>query len=204
MVELMLVVVLLGLVTTMVSVSYDAMVPGERLNTTVRELAAAIQGARTEAVSRNAEFYIEYDLAEHRYRLITPFRRGGGMWIPELEEDEERYLGAWGHLRPGVEFAQITLAGQTYTDNPPLWVRFDPLGAASDHQIVLRQPAYELQRGLRGALAESAPLQRAQQALIEQRGVRPAQAAPPAIPVQQPVGPQPVGQRPSSPEHRLS
>ncbi|MCZ6597415.1 MAG: GspH/FimT family protein [Planctomycetota bacterium] len=143
MVELMLVVVLLGLVTTMVSVSYDAMVPGERLNTTVRELAAAIQGARTEAVSRNAEFYIEYDLDQHRYRLITPFRRGGGMWVPELESEDERHVASWEYLRPGVEFAEITLAGRTYTDNPPLWVRFDPLGAASDHQILLVQPAYE-------------------------------------------------------------
>ena len=143
MIELMLVIVMIGLATTMVSISYDAMVPGERLNTTVRDLAATIRSARSEAISRNAEFYIEYDLVEHRYRLITPFRRGGGMWVPELEDDDERYLGAWEHLRPGVEFAQITLAGETYTDNIPVWVRFDPLGAASDHQIVLLQPAYE-------------------------------------------------------------
>ena len=42
MIELMLVIVVLGLTTTMVSISYDAMVPGERLNTSVRDLAAIV------------------------------------------------------------------------------------------------------------------------------------------------------------------
>ena len=143
MIELMLVIVVLGLTTTMVSISYDAMVPGERLNTSVRDLAATIQGARSEAISRNAEFFIEYDLEENRYRLISPFRRGGGMWVPEVDTEEDRYTGEWTKLRPGVELAQVTLAGQVYTDNPPVWVRFDPLGAASDHLVLLVQPDYE-------------------------------------------------------------
>ncbi|MCP3917408.1 MAG: prepilin-type N-terminal cleavage/methylation domain-containing protein [bacterium] len=142
-VELMIVMAILGLVTTMVSISFDALVPSERLNTSVRELAATIQATRVEAVSRNAEFWIQYDLKENRYRQATPFRRGGGLLLGLDAEESERYYGEWIKLKDGVAFASVTQAGEPLEAEEQAWVRFDPLGSASDHSVILTQPAYE-------------------------------------------------------------
>lgn len=139
--ELGIVLLILGMVTFAVSVSYDALVPRERLNTSVRELADILRQARSEAMSRNAEFLVEYDLLQHRYRMITPLAKDGSRWVEGVDEEEFRYATQWEPLRPGVEFSQVTLAGTEFSGEV-VRVRFDPLGSASDHLVTLAQPVY--------------------------------------------------------------
>ena len=45
-------------------------------------------------------------------------------------------------LPDGVEIDSIAISGEIYTQGP-VFASFDPRGAASDHQVVLSQPAYE-------------------------------------------------------------
>lgn len=140
--ELMLVAAVLGLGTVMVSASFDSFVPKERLNTAIRTLTALLRETRSHAISRSLEFFIEYDLTEERYRRVTPFVLGGGRFNVEDDEDEERVRGVWIATPDGVEIDSVSVAGEVFTEGR-VFVRFDPRGAASDHQIVLSQPRYE-------------------------------------------------------------
>jgi len=140
-VELMVVAAVIGMGTYIISISYDAFVPKERLNTAVRSLTALLRETRSQAISRSLEFFVEYDLDGERYRRVTPFVLGGGRFDAEVNDDSERAYGNWQRLPDGVEFEAIAIAGEIY-DSGPVFARFDPRGAASDHQIVLKQPAY--------------------------------------------------------------
>lgn len=140
-VELGVVLMIVGLMTFTVGASFDSLVPGERLNTSVRKLASVLREARSEAFTRNAEFMIEYDLDQNNYRLVTPFLNGGGLFLPGIHHEDERYLSEWNSLRTGVEFGSLVLAGEVF-DSGRVLARFDPSGSASDHWVVLTQPKY--------------------------------------------------------------
>ena len=140
--ELMVVVAIIGLGTVTVSMSFDSFVPKERLNTAVRGMTAVLRETRSQAISRSLEFFVEYDLDEERYRRVTPFVLGGGRFRPDTDDDSERVYGEWERLPDGVEIDSVAIAGQIYTQGP-VFASFDPRGAASDHQVVLSQPAYE-------------------------------------------------------------
>lgn len=144
-VELMVMVVILGMLATLTVMSWRAILPSTELNSAVRELAGTLSEARSDAIARNAEFGIEYyfeETSEHPrgYRVITPFRIGGQGGL--AAQDEQRMARGWVRLPDSVEFQAITVDGKTYTTGR-VTVRFDPLGAASDHTIVLVQPEYE-------------------------------------------------------------
>ena len=140
-IELMLVLVSLGMLATIVYVSWEALLPRTRLNTAVRELAATIQEARSDAIARGAEFWLEYyfeaeDGHPRGYRVVTPFRAGGEGGLAAW--DEERLALSWQPLPDGVEFQSITIDGVVY-NRGRCEVRFDSRGSASDHMIVLLQ-----------------------------------------------------------------
>jgi len=140
--ELMVVIAIIAMASYVVGISFDALVPGERLNSSVRKLQSTLQSTRSEAISRNAEFWLEYDLEGERYRIISPYRLGGGMTVQEDEEFDERRKFAWTPLEEGIEIVRVSSAGEDYLDGTVM-VRFDPLGAASDHYVILSQPRFE-------------------------------------------------------------
>lgn len=145
MVELMVMVVILGMLATLTVMTWRSVLPSTELNSAVRELASTLSEARSDAIARNAEFQIEYyfeETPEHPrgYRVITPFRVGGQGGL--AYEEEQRLARAWVALPQSVEFQAITVDGRTYTTGR-VTVRFDPLGGASDHTIVLLQPEYQ-------------------------------------------------------------
>ena len=136
-----MVVLVVALMAYSVSMGMDTLLPGQRLNTSVRSLAGKIQGTRSDAISRNVEFWLEYDLDNHRYRVVTPYRVGGGIFTSD-DDEELRFRLPWEQLETDVEFTSVTIAGEEFQDGLVV-VRFDPIGAASDHTIVLSQPRFE-------------------------------------------------------------
>lgn len=144
MIELMGVVIVLGLMASLVMVSWESMLPRTQLNSAVRELASVLSTTRSDAVARSLAFTIEYyfDAAEGHprgYRVITPFRKDtGGIAMRE----EERLALDWHPLPDNVLFKRIRISGTDYTDGMVV-VRFDATGSASDHTIVLEQTPYE-------------------------------------------------------------
>jgi len=138
MIEILAVIVILGLIATLVTVNWPAILPRAELHSTVRQIASAIQGARSEAIARNAVFKIEYDLDRHRYRVNTPFRIGGGL----APNEEERIAFDWIELPDSVRFSRIQIDGVEYKSGI-VFVRFDPLGAASGHIVCLVQQPHD-------------------------------------------------------------
>jgi len=140
----MVIVVLLGILASLIYVSIQSLLPRTQLNSAVRELSATLHEARSDAISRNAEFRVEYYFEESEdhprgYRVVTPFRAGiGGL----ASRDEERLARSWHTLPDSVQFMKITVNDEEYTTGQVV-VRFDPLGAASDHSITLIQMPYE-------------------------------------------------------------
>lgn len=137
-IEMMGIALILGLVAGMVMISWQAVLPRTRLNSDVRTLGSTLYGTRSDAIARNAEFRIFYDLDEERYWIQTPFKEGGGMALVE----EERMVMREERLSKGIEFVEITIDGETYTDGQ-VFVRFTPMGATSDHRIVLYQKEFD-------------------------------------------------------------
>jgi prepilin-type N-terminal cleavage/methylation domain-containing protein len=142
-VELMVVMAIMGLVVTTVSVSMEAILPGERLNTSIRELAADLMQVRTEAISRSMEFRMEYDLDGDRYRIATPYRIGGGRIVTTDDpgDEELRFYSPWTPMRDGVALASVYTGGEIHEAGRVV-VRFDALGSATDHLVIVSQPAY--------------------------------------------------------------
>lgn len=144
-VELMGILLLLGLLSGLAFMSWQALVPRTKLNSAVRELAATLHETRSDAISRNAEFQVEYffeEDADHPvgYRVITPFRADGTGGLAAHEE--ERFCRAWHTLPDGVELVKIVLNGEEY-DRGRVVVDFDRLGSASDHTITIVQRPYD-------------------------------------------------------------
>jgi prepilin-type N-terminal cleavage/methylation domain-containing protein len=138
MVEMLAVIVILGLIATLVTMNWRAILPRTELHSAIRILASTIQGAHSEAIARNAVFKIEYDLDKHRYRVNTPFRLGGGL----APNEDERTAQNWIDLPQSVHFSRVQIDGVDYSRGM-VFVRFDPLGAASGHIITLEQQPYK-------------------------------------------------------------
>ena len=138
----MLVCAVLALMAATVGVSIDSFVPKERLNTAVRQLTERLREARSEAISRSLQFYVEYDLDNHRYRRLTPFSLEGGVFVEGEDDDEERFMTPWQSLPEGVLFDSVVVAGEEGRDGR-MFARFDPRGSASGHLVILKQPKFD-------------------------------------------------------------
>ena len=152
-VELLGVLIVLGLISSAAYVSYASMVPKAELHKAVRELAATIQGVRSDAIARSAPFDILYDFEGDLsrppgYAVVSPFKIGGGLvqlsGNPEtdFDETEGRIRYEWNELPESVRIAQVVIDGIAY-DRGLLPIRFDALGTSAAHSIVLEQPRYE-------------------------------------------------------------
>lgn len=137
-VELLGVLVVLGLIAGVAAVSWYSSLPRAQLNTCVRELSDHVHGARADAIARNLEYRIYYNLDEDTYWVETPFSIEGGI----ARGDDEKLTVSHTSLPDTVSFYETTIDGESYSDGI-VFVRFDPLGASSDHTIVLYQDLFE-------------------------------------------------------------
>ena len=146
-IELIVVITIIAMVAGTVAVSWQSLLPSQRLNAAVRELASRLHGTRSEAISRSMEFRIWYDIDEDRYWVEMPTpeaerrRTGTNLEFEEFEENEVLRLFET-DLKDGVEFSRITIDGEDYDDGI-VFVRFDPLGASSEHTILLHQEQFD-------------------------------------------------------------
>ena len=140
MVELMVVLIILGMAASVVYVSWQALLPNQKLNTAVRNLSEVLYGTRDSAIARNREFQIFYDIDVDRYRVRTPFSIDGGFAITE---DEERiWIEETSLADQGIRIQEVMIDDEVYTDGE-VYVHFDPLGESSYHTIVLYQEQFD-------------------------------------------------------------
>ena len=130
--------VVLGLIAGVAAVSWRSSLPRAQLNTTVRELSDRVHGTRADAIARNLEYRIYYNIDENSYWIETPFAIEGGI----ANGDQEKLTVSYSKLAETIAFHEITIDGETYSDGI-VFVRFDPLGASSDHMVVLYQEIFD-------------------------------------------------------------
>jgi prepilin-type N-terminal cleavage/methylation domain-containing protein len=140
-VELMVVVLILGLIGGVAFASWASMLPNQQFNSAVRNLSEVLHGTRSDAIARNREFIVRYDIDNDRYRVRTPFLVGGGFATTE-DDDERLWIDETNLADYGVDLVEISVAGNKFTDGL-VDVPFQPLGAAAHHLIVLRQVQFE-------------------------------------------------------------
>ena len=144
-VELMEVVMILGLMITLTAANWRRIVPRAQLNAAVRSLSNVLNGTRSEAIARNAEFRVLYDLDNEAYWVETPYKKTGGLAaerIPGEPDPEEDLRGKidFKELGDGVTFTSIKIDGEDYVDGQ-VYVRFTPGGSSSEHTIELLHAA---------------------------------------------------------------
>ena len=140
-IELMGVIVVLGMIGTAAMLSWQSLLPGAQVNAAIRDMSEVLASARSEAISRNARFEVWYDLDANRYWVRTPYRMGGGL--ATADDDDKRVIINDVRLEnDGLEIQSVTIDELTYVDGQ-VFVRFDPLGAASAHTVVLYHPYFQ-------------------------------------------------------------
>jgi prepilin-type N-terminal cleavage/methylation domain-containing protein len=140
-VELMVVIIILGLVGGVAVTSWSKMLPGQQFNSAVRELSEVLHGTRSDAIARNREFRIVYDLDDESYKVRTPFRMGGGF-TDEDADPERLWIHETDLAKHGIEIVNVVVDDVTFTDGI-VEVIFKPLGASSHHIVHIAQPALE-------------------------------------------------------------
>jgi Tfp pilus assembly protein FimT len=137
----MVVIIVLGLIGGVAMTSWAALLPNQQFNSAIRNLSEVLYGTRSEAIARNREYRIQYDLDHDTYRVRTPFKPGGGFATTEDEADH-LWASETDLAESGIDLQQVTVDGQTYTDGK-VEVYFQPLGASAYHVVQLRQALFE-------------------------------------------------------------
>jgi prepilin-type N-terminal cleavage/methylation domain-containing protein len=141
-IELMVVIIIIGLIGGVAVTSWASMMPNQQFNTAVRNLSEVLHETRSNAIARNREFLIRYDLDADTYRVRTPFKLGGGFAGPGAEDEEHLWIHATDLKESGIDLVQVTVDDEVYADGP-VEVYFQPLGASTHHVIELVQPIFE-------------------------------------------------------------
>ena len=136
--ELLGVVTVMGLIAGIVSVNFMATLPRAQLNSTVHDISAAVAGARSDAIARNGEFRIYYDLDAGTFQVKSPFKVGGGF----AQREEDRAIVKRGTLPEHISFVRVTIDGIDYEEGK-VFASFSPLGSATGHTINLMQSPLE-------------------------------------------------------------
>lgn len=135
-VELVVVLIIIGLIGSIATASWVALLPNQQFNTAVRNLSEVLYGTRSDAISRNREFRIYYYLDDEEYAVRTPFLQGGGF--ATSDSDESVWIHQTDLEAAGIDIVSVTVDDETYTSGDVIVV-FNPLGASSHHLIELRQ-----------------------------------------------------------------
>lgn len=135
-IELMVAVVVIGLIASVVSVSFDRILPGQRLSSAVRGISSRLHSARSEAIARAKEYQVIYNFEQDTYWMLLPFDQEGRF----QPDPELRIPVNVTKLQDGIHFHEITIDGRIFNESDlEVFVRFDPLGASNDHTVTLRQ-----------------------------------------------------------------
>ena len=141
-VEMMVVIIIIGSMVSVTAMNWRKVMPSTQLGTSVRTISNVLASTRSEAITRNNEYRVIYDLENQRYWVETPFLKAGGLAIERIpgeedpEEENARLLSSLTFLEDGVTMTSVLIDEEEYTDGQ-CYVRFSPLGSSSAHTIYL-------------------------------------------------------------------
>ena len=141
-VEMMVVIIIVGSMVSVIAMNWQKIMPRTQLGASVRALSNTLASTRSEAITRNNEYRIIYDLDEQRYWVETPFLKEGGLALQRIpgeedpEEENARILTSLTLMKNGVSLSSVTIDEEVYVDGQ-CYVRFSPQGSSSSHTILL-------------------------------------------------------------------
>lgn len=140
-VELLAVMTIASIALVFVFLSLDGFTAPSRLAAAGREIANTVGWIRGEAAAQARDIEIEFDLDNHRYRVIVPPRPG----LIEVDEDDGSDVLPWTLLPEGIELVDIQFApddpGVTREDKATRGTRiltFDRNGSSLTFAVHLR------------------------------------------------------------------
>lgn len=138
MAELLGVILVIGLISGIAVASWRTVLPRSQFNAEIRALNATLHSTRSEAIARNTEFTLQYDIDEDSYWVLTPYRLGGGA----AETLEERSRVNERKLPENIDIVEVYIDEEPWVDGI-VDVYFTPKGGASTHSVVLQDRTTE-------------------------------------------------------------
>jgi prepilin-type N-terminal cleavage/methylation domain-containing protein len=143
-IEIMAVVLLLGLALGGVSSNLNAFIPAQQSESAAREVIGVLDLARSAAIANGRPYYLEVDLDQNQYRVITPYTADGR--VARTKEDRTD-LGIQ-HMSNGVYLGGFRYSGvDDMLISGVHTVEFNHSGFMNDLVILLRNvegEAYDL------------------------------------------------------------
>ncbi len=138
-IELMVVIAIIGLAMTVMVTGSSTLLPQTRLRSSVDQLAAALELARSHAQLRQEPLVFAYDLDTGGYEAYYPFERD--------EQGENRGPGKTPVIDPlplesGVAFRSVRLPGSIPREDGMVTLEVSALGRITPHEVVLDNPEY--------------------------------------------------------------
>lgn len=130
--ELMVVLLIMGLTMSIVVLKLDGITAQSQLCAAARTLASTIENVRSQAVAQGKNFYVDYDLDNHAYRVVLPLEE---QTVEEWMEEDYKRLD-WHYLPTGVSFQDIAISSGEVWKNGTRYVGFSPLGNTTIGHII--------------------------------------------------------------------
>jgi prepilin-type N-terminal cleavage/methylation domain-containing protein len=135
-IELTIVLVIVGLVTTMALFSVDKLLPETRIAGAARDVGSGLRETRSLAWTRGQPYWFQYDLDDLAFRTISPFVEGENpLRLAEDEDDREHF--PWNYLDiQDVEMEVWFTDGRKIRAGRTALIRFDPRGTFPYHYVI--------------------------------------------------------------------
>ncbi len=138
-VEIMVTIAVIGLSMSVIFSGSKSLLPQTRLRATAREMGAALEQARTQAVLVQEPILFAYDIENGGYESYYPYERNDKG---EATGPGRTSVGSYTKLREGVALSKIRLPGSALRDTGVVTLTISPLGRIPPHEVVLYNPNY--------------------------------------------------------------
>lgn len=135
-IELIAVVLIIGLMTTVAVTRLDFMVPKYRLRGAVREVGAILKQGKARAAATGKEVYFEADLSQGRYGLLVAFPKA--LETGQTEEQNpvesrgvEYQLVLDRRLPDDVKFMEVLFSERDKVTSGRTRIRLSPFGVST-------------------------------------------------------------------------
>ncbi|MEO0479932.1 MAG: prepilin-type N-terminal cleavage/methylation domain-containing protein [Planctomycetota bacterium] len=131
--EVLLVVLILGMLSSAVVGGYQSWVPEAKLDAAASELSRFIIEGRTDAGLRSEQIWLELDLERNRYQYVFPPERRVSFDDPDGEEIKD----GWTDLEEGVIITGVHTVGGDTLREERVRIQIDRNGFAPNTDIFL-------------------------------------------------------------------
>jgi len=138
-VEIMVTIAVIGLSMSVIFSGSKSLLPQTRLRATAREMGAALEQVRTQAVLVQEPILFAYDIENGGYEAYYPYERDekGNPTGPGRSP-----ITSYTRLREGVALRKVRLPGSALRDTGVVTLTVSPLGRIPPHEVVLYNPDY--------------------------------------------------------------